>query len=71
MARTQTTLVENASTSNDQDLSSTNDQQSSDNILRKSVQFVSRKFFYFKIIYTLNILDYIVQKMDMSIIRIV
>jgi hypothetical protein len=52
IARPQTTLLENPSTSNDQDLSLTNDQQSSDTILRKSVQFVSRKFFYVKIIYS-------------------
>ncbi len=47
VARPQTTLLENEITSNDQDLSSTNDSQISDNILRKSVQFVSIKFFDF------------------------
>lgn len=51
VARPQTTSLENKTTSNDQDLSSTNDSQISDSVLQKSVQFVSIKFFYFQIKY--------------------
>jgi hypothetical protein len=42
IARPQTTSLENNSSTNEQDSSTLNDPQSTDNILRKSVQFVLR-----------------------------
>ena len=40
--------IENETSTNEQDVSSTNDSQSSDNILRNSVQFVLRKVHLFQ-----------------------
>jgi len=69
IARPSTTSIESEPSSNEQEVSAINDAQSSDNVLRQSVQFVSRKkYLHFQI---RLLLDYVVSKMDMLIIPIV